>query len=487
MVKRPVTSPSVEALENRLQFATSAPFAARFNFTTTDGPRVRGYIKDYGVAYSHHSNGLTYGWNDDHRAQAHYEASKQYNNARVDSNIALDNSDSWSIAVPNGYYTVHALMGQPGVMSGDQRLTAEGQIFVNGRPYNGFAFIEGFVTVRVTDRKLTLAPTEHAVADKLVSVEINQTVAPAAIRAGVDITWSNTTLQVPTRRVEFSSVRIDRKIYLLGGFTDDYTSTTQRFDVFDIKTATYQQLTDLPGAPTHEAVATDGKYIYAAGGQFGPERSTDLTSVVWRYNIAHNSWQRFGRLPAIRTGGTLSYIYGKLHYIGGDDATRVRATDTHWVLDLSNPAAGWTNAAPLPGPADHAATVVLNRGIYFVGGDNLHGTSYLSQTGLYFYDPVRDKWATFAPIPTGVSHAESATFTDGKSIFVVAGQGNAQKLTNNVYVYSTTRNRWTAATALPSTRKGGFSWLSNGKLYYLTGDDSTKGLDWGGYVGVLNG
>ena len=485
MRRCPAVTPSVEALENRLQFATSTPFAARINFTTAAGPRVAGYTKDYGAVYGHHTNGLTYGWNDDHRSQAFYAPSKQYNNALVDSNIAMSNGDSWSIAVPNGYYNVHALMGQPGVMTGDQRLTAEGDIFVNGQPYNGFAFIEGFITVPVLDGKLTLAPTNHAVADKLVSVEISQTTPPPVIPPGNNIAWSNSSIQAPSPRVEFSSVRIDRKIYLLGGFTDNYTSTTQRFEVFDIKTASFTQLANLPGAPTHEAVATDGTYIYSAGGQFGPERSTDLTDVVWRYDIANNRWQRFGRLPAIRTGGTLSYIYGKLHYIGGDDATRVRATNTHWVLDLSSTGAGWKDAAPLPGPADHAATVVLNRGIYFVGGDNLHGTSYLSQSGLYFYDPVRDKWATLASIPTGVSHAEAATFTDGKSIFVVAGQGNAQKLTSNVYVYTIRKNRWSAATPLPSARKGGFAWLSNGKLYYITGDDSVKGLDLGGYIGVI--
>lgn len=478
---RPSDRPFIEPLEGRLQYAA---FSAKVNFTTTTAPGAAHYTRDYGGVYTYHRNGLTYGWNDDHQSRATYKLSS-YNDTRLDSSIAMADTDNWSIAVPNGYYKVHAVMGQAGVISGDQRLTAEGNLFISGQPYNGFAFIEGFVTVQVTDGKLTLAPNSRAVSAKLDYVEISQTTAPAVTPAATATARADTTLEVPVKRVEFSVARLGTKIYSLGGFVDDYTSTTQRFDVFDTKTLTYTQLTDLPGAPTHEAVATDGTYIYSAGGQFGPERSTDLTNVVWRYDIAHNSWSRFTKLPAIRTGGTLTYLDGKLHFIGGDDASRVRATNTHWTLDLSNPAARWTNAAPLPGKADHAAALTLNGVIYFSGGDNEHGTSYLSQTGLYAYDPDRDIWATFASLPTGISHAEAATITDGKNIFVIAGQGLAQQLTAGVYVYNIAKNVWRQSTSMPTARKGGVAWIAGSKFYYLTGDDSASGLQRGGYVGTI--
>ena len=478
-----------EPLESRRHFAAAAPaqiFAAHVNFTTDSAPAVRGYQRDVGSVFTRHKNsGLRYGWTTDHTAAAAYKPSAIYNDARIDSNIAMTAGDVWSIQVPAGWYSVHALMGQPGITDGYQRLTAGGQPVVNGEPQKGFAIIEGFATVHITNGRLELATTSRAIDPKLISVDIITVSAPAAVPAAAHTTWIGTSLRSPISRVEFSTVRLGTKIFSLGGFVNGYTETTQRFDVLDTKTLTFTTLTSLPGAPTHEATATDGTYIYAAGGQFGAERSTDLTDRVWRYDIARNTWQAFGKLPAIHTAGQLVYLAGKLHYIGGDGANRVQAQTTHWVLDLTRKNARWTNAAPMPTPVDHFGALALNGVIYAVGGDDSHGISYLTSKTLYAYDPAVDRWAQLPSLPTPVSHAEAAIFDDSGNLFVVGGQGNAQQLTDNVYVFNVRKKAWYASTPLPSQKKGGLAWIRRTKLFYLTGDDSDVGRQRGGIVGLI--
>jgi N-acetylneuraminic acid mutarotase len=470
-------------IEKRLFLA--ADFAVRVNFAPIDAPDPDGYKLDYGAAYSRRGNGLTYGWSSDKRGDTSHRESK-YDNARGDSHIAVGHSDSWSINVPNGWYQVRALSGDPSTLDGDYRFNVEATPLLKGKPYPGFPFIEGITTVRVTDGKVTVTSDARAKNNRLNSLSILAVDAPVAPPRGVNIDWSrDNTVASPVARVEAAIVRMGDLVVVMGGFTNEYLGATRRVDVLNTKTNQWTRWADLPEAQTHIAAATDGRYIYIAGGQIGPLLSPNLTDKVWRFDPKTNQWEAFGQLPTIRAGAQMQFIDGKLHLVGGDDETRVVSQSTHYVLDLANPSAGWTEAAPLPVATDHHTTIVVDGDLYVLGGEIDHGTSYFTRSDFFRYDAATDTWATLPSMPTGLSHQEAATLTDGRRIIVIAGQADVQQMSNKVYSYDLATGVWEEHTGLPNARKGGIAWLDGDTIHYFAGDDEKFGQPTWSYKGVI--
>lgn len=476
----------VEGLEAR-QFLAADVWALRVNFQPESVTPPPGYKYDYGAEYGRRGNGLTYGWNRDKQSSAEAVQSP-FNSPRGDTHIDMNEGDTWSVAVPSdGWYSVRVLMGDPTRIDGDYRLRAEGKLIVKGEPYGAaFPFVEGIDTVHVTDGVLTLSADSQAVRNRIASVDILRVDPPLEYAQGANIDWARASVAAPIARVEASAVRMANKLYVFGGFSDPYYNTvTQRVDMLDLDTLKWSRRDNMPAPATHTGAATDGRYIYLAGGQVGPLLTRTGTDQVWRYDPANDAWERFGKLPAIRYGAQMAYLNGKLHLIGGNDDTRVISQSTHWVLDLSNPAAGWTAASPLPEPTDHHSVIIVNDHLYVVGGEVEHGTSYLVSRSLYEYVERVDGWNKLADMPVAASHAEANTVTDGKRIFVLAGQGGAQQIIGDVRSYNIETNEWQVHPSLPTARKGGISWIDGNKLYYLNGDDKQNGQPTWGYVGTI--
>lgn len=479
-----VSRPLLEPLEPRALF--SGDFSARISFAPEAAPDARGFRLDAGSGYGRRGNGLTYGWSSDKHADA-VQVTSDYDNARLNAHINMDGGDTWSIAVPNGWYNLSALAGDPTRIDGDYRITAEGKAFVRGKPVEGFPFIEGRTTVQVTDGKLTLASATRSVNNRLCSIMIAETDAPAEVPNGAAINWSADSIASPTERVEAATAQVGDTLFVMGGFVDNYDGSTPRFDALNVKTGQWTRLADLPGPQTHMAAATDGRYIYTAGGQTGEAYSPDITAAVYRYDIARNRWQSFSRLPEIRVGGTMSVLNNQLHFVGGTDATLVTSQATHYVLDLDDPRAGWTEARPLPNAADHLGGIVVNGDWFVLGGENDHTTSYLARSDFYRYDARRDRWMTLPNMPTGLSHQEAGLLTDGVRIFTLAGMRDSQQMTPLVYSFDLRTGVWAEHTSMPAGRKGGFAWLEDGRFHYLTGEETGGGLPRGGYVGQIVG
>ncbi len=496
--KKPYSAvaPSIESLEDRRHFAASAvdpsgvtidqskPFALKVNFGSSATPKVAGYRTDYGAVYATRSNGFTYGWNASRAADAVYHDTAQYDSPRAESNILMSGSSTWNAKLPNGWYEVHILMAANNG-SDDYRVNVEGQPIVKGIPFKGFPWIEGIKTVHLTDGKLTLTSDSKAINNRICSIAIVPVTAPKSTAAGTSIAWSKSSIKSPIYRAEAGSVRVGNKLYVMGGFTNDYASVTGRVDILNLSTGTWSKGKPLPGAQTHFGAATDGENIYVVAGQYGPELSLDGTNQAWKYNIATNTWSAFAALPAVRFGGQLSYMNGRLHFTGGDDRTRVRSQTEHWIFDLSRQKKGWITAAPLPMPTDHHGQIVVNNALYVVGGEVEHGTSYLQNSGLFRYNDSTNRWTRLADMPVAASHSEASTLTDGKRIFVIAGQANAQQLMSQVRSYDIANNRWVIHTSLPTARKAGIGWITGNKLFYTTGDDELTGASTSTYVGVI--
>lgn len=477
----------IEALESRQHMDVSpsaVSYSLRVNFAPMSAPSVPGYRLDYGAKFSRRGNGNYYGWSSSRISAATYHDVVRYDSVRAETGIAMGTA-SWSVRVPNGWYDVRILMGDPSTLKADYRVNVEGQLAVKGVPYTNFPFVEGSKVIKVTDGVLNVSSAKGAVNNKIASIGIFATSIPKKTAQGVNIKWSLTGVNSPIYRAESGAVRVGNKLYVLGGFTSAYESVTNRVDILDLKTNKWTRGASLPGAQTHFGATTDGRYIYLAGGQYGPMLSIKGTNQVWRYEIATNRWAAMKGLPDIRFGGQLQYLKGRLHFIGGDDRTRVRARADHWIYDLSKPQLGWYTGRALPQPTDHHASIIVNQQLYVLGGEVEHGTSYLQNSGLFRYDDRANRWITLASMPLGVSHNEASTLTDGRRIFVIAGQADQQQLTAQVRSYDIAKNRWELHTPLPTARKAGVAWIMGNRLFYMTGDDEKFGEPRSTYVGVI--
>jgi N-acetylneuraminic acid mutarotase len=473
----------VETLEPRQLMA----FSAHINFQPSGVTIPSGYVADTGATYASR-NGLTYGWDADNSANARDKNSSLSKDQRYDTlnHMQRNGSRKWEISVPNGTYSVHVVAGDAGFYDSVYKINAEGTLTVSGTPTSSSRWVEGTKTVTVSDGRLTISNASGASNNKICFIDISQTTTSSSTK----INWTKGSPTAPISRVESGTVQIGSKVYIIGGYTGGgYDATTRRMDIYDINTGSWSRGTDLPsnGTQTHAGVATDGKYIYWAGGQNGPLFSLDSRKTVWRYNLSTKQWSTWISLPDNRYGGALAYIASRneLHYFGGDLADRHTATSTHWVIDLDDSSPSWKSKAALPRAADHLGHVVINNQVYLLGGEHDHGVTYQQHNNVYRYDPATDTYKTLASMPLASSHFEGAvSYLNGK-IFVMAGQIDDEQLTSQVRAYDLASNTWTIYSSLPEKRKGGVSWIKDNKLYYNGGDAWENGQPTYTWIGTF--
>jgi uncharacterized protein YndB with AHSA1/START domain len=289
------------------------------------------------------------------------------------------------------------------------------------------------------------------------------------------ITW-DTAASAPIVRLEALGITVNGKLYIFGGYVDSTYDPTAQAHAYDPGTNKWQRLADVPRCLTHAGIATDGTDIYYAGGYIG-RTVTETgcsgqifgTEKAWRYNIASDTYTPLPNLPAERAAGELEYLNGRLHYFGGTNRARTADTGNHYVLDLSNLAAGWTEAAPLPNPRNHLGGAVLNGKIYAVGGAHGHDDNSVPQSDVHVYDPDTNTWQTAAPLPRGVSHISSAAFVMEGRIIVMGGEHTHRNYSADVTAYDPVTDMWTPLTPLPNKRYSGVAGELNGLLYFSGG------------------
>ncbi len=74
---------------------------------------------------------------------------------RYDTLIQMGNA-VWEIALPNGTYTVHVVVGDPSFTDVVAKLTVEGVLAINGATSTSNRWLQATVTVSVNDGRLTV-------------------------------------------------------------------------------------------------------------------------------------------------------------------------------------------------------------------------------------------------------------------------------------------------------------------------------------------
>lgn len=190
------------------------------------------------------------------------------------------------------------------------------------------------------------------------------------------ITWTNVA-DAPLVRFEAQSVVVADKLYAFGGYTDgSIIPISFEANVYDPKTNIWESLPELPRPITHAGTAEDGESVYLAGGVVGasdPEDTAKIsaTDEVWRYNTRTRVWSAMPPLPEPRGAGALVVLDDTLHFFGGTDMDRYQEVGEHWTLALDG-STTWEPKAPLLNPRNHLAGIVVDGGIYAIGGQYGH-------------------------------------------------------------------------------------------------------------------
>ena len=143
-----------------------------------------------------------------------------------------------------------------------------------------------------------------------------------------------------------------------------------------------------------------------------------------------------------------------------------RVTDSSAPVDQSAPG-HWTTLTPLPAPRQEVAVAAWREQVWVIGG---FGSSADPVDTVESYDPVRNVWESWPPLPVTVHHATAAVVDN--RLFVVGGySGGRVQWTplETVYEFVGERGVWEARAPMPTPRGGLAVAVLGGRLHALGG------------------
>jgi N-acetylneuraminic acid mutarotase len=261
--------------------------------------------------------------------------------------------------------------------------------------------------------RLVLALVVAALATVGVLVAASGAAQPEA-GTYAQVAWGNAASQQFTNS-EAQGVAVGGRLYAFGGFDSQKAccTPTSRAYRFDPAVDAWTALTPVPGVNgrpggmTHAGIATDGQYVFLAGGYVANSTGTGQvfgTREVWRFDPAANgglgSYTRIADLPVERAGGQLAVVGTNLHFFGGTDLARTTDTAEHWALPLSSARSTggtWAARASMAKGRHHMGSAVVGGRLYAIGGQRGHDAQLVTQPDVDVYDPATDTWSTSRP------------------------------------------------------------------------------------------
>ncbi len=244
-------------------------------------------------------------------------------------------------------------------------------------------------------------------------------------------------------------------VYAAGGLVYSPTTYLDELGRYDPTSGTWSYLTSVPLALSNASAvyAPLNNKLYLFGGVQG---SSQLNSTLI-YDIATDSWSSGAAMPDARYSMAAGYYNGSVYLVGGKKNYSVYSQT--WAYDVT--ADIWTTKTTAPNNIYGAASGVINGHLYMVGGYD--GNNYLDTT--YDYDIAADSWLQRANLPTQMYFAAGAVL-NGKFYNVGGGGQNelaplganysphpASPLTSNAtFIYDPTTDSWSEGASLNQPR-----------------------------------
>lgn len=275
----------------------------------------------------------------------------------------------------------------------------------------------------------------------------------------------------PLERTEVAAARIGRRIYVVGGFTDD-GGTTDALAGYDIERDRWELLRPMPSAVNHPAAASYRGALYVHGG-FADSGPSDR---LYRYDPERDRWQRLPDSELPRGAHALGEIRGKLYAAGGSNNASDRLTSLE-VYDIAD--GRWSSGSEMAVGRNHVAGAVTGGYLYVLGGrsPNLDVAER--------YDPRRERWRTLPAMDTPRS-GFSAVAVRGK-VVAFGGEelGAGGQTIEEVELYDPEERAWKDLPSMRTPRHGLGGTARARRVFALEGGPQ-PGLSFSGLVEYLD-
>ena len=153
----------------------------KINFQRPESDTPAGYLADGGHAFGPRGHGYTYGWVDpitgdpiSNTLNARDRDWYQVPDQRYDTfnHMRRYGTYSWEMELPNGWYYIHAVVGDPEWVTATYGLDIEGILTIHGQPLTNQHWLAGSNVVQVTDGRLTLSHNTIAQRSKISFIEV---------------------------------------------------------------------------------------------------------------------------------------------------------------------------------------------------------------------------------------------------------------------------------------------------------------------------
>lgn len=305
---------------------------------------------------------------------------------------------------------------------------------------------------------------------------LKTTLAPGYGQTG----WS-TGADMPTPRAEVAAAAIDRKIYVVGGFTENGQNSST-VEVYDTETDTWSSIEPMPERLDHAMAASANGKLYVMGGWrvFGEQAS----DAVYEYDPASERWRSVANMPFPRAAGAAaSDSRGTIYVVGGVGPE----PEVALAYDLASHE--WRRIASIAEPREHLAAAAVDGRIFAIGG---RWSDRGNVATVEEYDPSTDTWRGREPMPTARGGLAAAAI--GYKIHVVGGEsfGDGSRTFEEHEVYRPESqlgdpgfgDTWETEDPLPTSRHGLAAAVVSDRLYVIAGGE-TPGLSVSGFVEIL--
>jgi N-acetylneuraminic acid mutarotase len=236
-------------------------------------------------------------------------------------------------------------------------------------------------------------------------------------------------------------------LYVIGGY-----SNGQAVHVYDPVADSWTTKASTQYTHDGPVVGMIGGKIYVVGGYVG--------GYLEIYDPATNSWTS-------RTGGTNTHANGMVGGAIGDSllvAGGMWATVYNTLEFYNTVTQTWTSGPNMLQGVTDAASVIIGRKLYVVGGDtNL----------LQIYDPAASQWSYGSSLPVSLS-APTGVVVDGK-FYCIGGIETGGSARQKAYVYDPDTDVWTPDDRdwLPAPIYDAVAEYIDGTIYFTGGYDQT--------------
>ncbi len=241
--------------------------------------------------------------------------------------------------------------------------------------------------------------------------------------------------------VAAGAVVVGDQIIVSGGQANGKLNPTT--EVFD--GTRWKRVADLPTPREHLAMATDGTFVYVAGGR---DLSSDKNSAALeRYDPKADAWTALAPMPAPRGGLGAAVADGRLVVAGGEEPTSV--DNTVFAYDIASNT--WSALPPMPTGRHGPAVAAVDKTVFVIGGATQPSHTASTGVGEALQMPPRRLQA--APVWRALKDAPIARQFAGTTVaggkMWVAGGLTQDAATTAVYGYDPVIDSWTRGPDLP--------------------------------------